>query len=101
MHPAYCTHYLGTFSLRVGHHQSWVLNSLVGLCNASEGLFLTQNCKECIPFIDGFLQGLKGPFSYHPAYPFLDTVAVSMTLYALERPLHNSGFSHSGKFCIL
>ena len=84
MHPAYCTPYLGTFSLRVGHHQSWVLNSLMGLCNASEGLFLTQNCKECIPFIDGFLQGLKGPFSYHPAYPFLDTVAVSMTLYALE-----------------
>ena len=41
MHPAYCTPYLGTFSLRVGHHLSWVLNSLVGPCNASEGLFLT------------------------------------------------------------
>ena len=84
MHPAYCTLHSGTFSLRVAHHQSWALNSLVGLCNASEVLFLTQYCKECIPFIDGFLQGLKGPLSYHPAYPFLDTVAVSMTLYALE-----------------
>ena len=84
MHPAYCTLHLGTFSLQVSYYRGWVLNSLVGLHCASEGLFLTQNCKECIPFIDGFLQGLKGPFSYHPAYPFLDTVAVSMTLYALE-----------------
>ena len=84
MHPASSTLHLGTFSLQVGHHRSWVLNSLVGLYWASKGLFLSQNCKECIPFVDGFLQGLKGPFSYHPAYPFLDTVAISMALYDLE-----------------
>ena len=42
MHPAYCTPYLGTFSPQVGHHWSWVLNSLVGLHSASKGLFLSQ-----------------------------------------------------------
>ena len=26
---------------------------------------------------------------------------LAVALHALKRPLHNSGFSHSGKFCIL
>ena len=84
MHPAYCTQYLGTFGLQVGDHRSWALNSLVGLHHTSEDLFLSQYCKECIPFIDGFLQGLKLPFSYLAAYPPLNPPAVSMTLYAFE-----------------